>query len=90
MGAFIALFFALQSYGVAHASSYGDAPHEHDGVACSVTVMSDDQAVILPASPIIEPIASQTIIAVYPNFTSAPYTTPQGRAPPPRAPPNSI
>lgn len=90
MGAFVALFFALQSYSVAHASAYGDAPHDHDGVACSVTVMSDDQVFVAPALPVTALIISDTTETVYPNFTSVLYITPQGRAPPPRGPPSSI
>ncbi len=90
LGAFIALFFALQSFSVAHASSYGEAPHEHDGVACSVTVLVDDHVVITPVPLITHPIISETVETVYPDFTSALYLTPQGRAPPPRGPPSSI
>ena len=90
MGAFIALFFALQSYGAAHASAYGDAPHEHDGVACSVTVISDDHVVVAPTLPAATLIISDAPEAVYPDFTSALYIRPQGRAPPPRGPPTSI
>jgi len=26
------LFLMTQSFSVAHASTYGDAPHEHDGI----------------------------------------------------------
>jgi len=90
MGAFIALFFALQSYGAAHASSYGEAPHEHDGVACSVTVISDDHIAITPSLPAASLIISNAPDTAYPDFISAPYITPQGRAPPPRGPPSSI
>ena len=90
LGAFIALFFALQSYSIAHASSYGDAPHEHDGIACSVTVLADDHVVALPTVLIFETLIANTAETVYPDFTSAAYITPQSRAPPPRAPPASI
>ena len=90
MGAFIALFFALQSYSLSHASTYGDAPHEHDGIACSVTVLADDQMVIIPTAPIFDSIEAELSETVYPDFTSALYLKPQGRAPPPRGPPNAI
>lgn len=90
IGAFIALFFSLQSYSVSHASTYGEAPHEHDGIACAVTVLADDQAVILPTVPVFDVVISDTPETIFPTFTSEPYLTPQGRAPPPRGPPNSI
>ncbi len=89
-GAFVALFFVLQSFSLSHASTYGDAPHEHDGVACSVTVLADDQIVILPTAPIFETIDAELSETIYPDFTSALYIRPQSRAPPPRGPPSSI
>lgn len=89
IGAFIALFFALQSYSLAHASTYGDAPHEHDGVACSVTVIADEHVTIAPSLPAAPLIISDTPETAYPDFTSASFITPQGRAPPPRGPPSS-
>jgi hypothetical protein len=90
VSAFIALFFALQSYSISHASNYSDAPHEHDGIACSVTVLADDQMVIMPTAPILGSIEVELSETVYPDFTSALYIRPQGRAPPPRGPPASI
>jgi len=90
MGAFIALFFALQSYSVAHASSYGDAPHEHDGISCAVTVLADDHLVVLPTPPVFEIIIADKVETFYPDLVSAAYITPHGRAPPPRGPPSSI
>ena len=90
LGAFIALFFALQSFSLAHASSYGDVPHEHDGIACSVTVLADEHVAALPTIAVFDTIISGTSETVYPDFISVLYITPQGRAPPPRGPPNSI
>lgn len=90
IGAFIALFFALQSYSLSHAVSYGDAPHEHDGIACAVTVLADDQLAVLPVAPVFEAVKSEISETAYPDFTSAAYLKPQGRAPPPRGPPSSI
>ncbi|MDA8708062.1 hypothetical protein N9M10_01685 [Hellea sp.] len=90
VGAFIALFFAMQSYGAAHASAYGDSPHDHDGVACSVTVVSNDHIAIAPPPPVTPLITSDSVETVYPDFTSVTYLRPQGRAPPPRGPPTSI
>jgi len=90
IGTFIALFFALQSYSVSHASTYGDAPHEHDGIACAVTVLADDQAGIMPTPPVFYTLISDVTETIYPDFTSALYIRPQTRAPPPRGPPASI
>ncbi|MEP3891216.1 MAG: hypothetical protein ABJN69_12210 [Hellea sp.] len=90
VGAFISLFFALQSYSLSHASAYGDAPHEHDGIACSVTVISSDHTVIIPAAPITPTIVSDAPETFYVAFTSARYVSSQSRAPPPRGPPTSI
>lgn len=90
LGVFIALFFALQSYSLAHASSHSEAPHEHDGIACSVTVLADDNVALLPTVPVFETIFSDTSETVYPDFISVLYVRPQGRAPPPRGPPASI
>lgn len=90
MGAFIALFFALQSYSLSHATAHGGEPHEHDGIACAVTVIADDHAVIIPSPPIFDTIDIDLSKTVYPDFTSALYIRPQGRAPPPRGPPSDI
>jgi len=90
IGVFIALFISLQSYSLSHANTYGDAPHEHDGIACAVTVLADEELAILPAVPVFEAVTSDISETTYPDFTSALYLKPQGRAPPPRGPPSSI
>ena len=90
IGVFLTLFIGLQSYSIAHASEHGDEPHEHDGIACSVTVLADDHGVVLPTVPVFETVISDIAETAYPDFTSALYIRPQGRAPPPRGPPSSI
>ena len=90
IGVFLTLFIGLQSYSIAHASEHGDEPHEHDGVACAVTVISDNHVVVLPPVPVFETVIADASETVYPDFTTALYITPQGRAPPPRGPPKSI
>jgi len=90
LGAFIALFFAMQSFSLAHASSYGEEHHEHDGIACAVTIVAAEDIAILPSLPDTPAILSETFEADYPDFTSAAYVKPQSRAPPPRGPPASI
>ena len=90
VGVFIALFFALQSFSLAHATEHLDAPHEHDGIACAVTVLADDQTVLLPPPAIVQSLISNALETVYPDFISAAYVKPQSRAPPSRGPPASI
>lgn len=90
IGAFIALFFSMQSYGFSHASNYGDAPHKHDGIDCAVTVLADDQLVVMPTVKAAEVVIIITLVSDYPDFQSLGYLLPQGRAPPPRGPPNSL
>lgn len=83
-------FLAAQSFSLAHASVHGDNPHEHDGIACAVTVLAEDGIAVLPDLPVFEfwpvPIPAHYTA----DFTSALYVTPQGRAPPPRAPPAAL
>lgn len=90
IGAFISLFFALQSYSLAHATANANAPHEHDGVACAVTVISSEQTVIIPSAPDTPTTVSDTLETFFDAFISACYVTSQSRAPPPRGPPTSI
>ena len=90
VGALIALFFGLQSFSIAHATMHGDDHHEHEGVACAVTVIADNHVVVLPPVPVFETVIADASETVYPDFTTALYIAPQGRAPPPRGPPNSI
>lgn len=90
IGAFAALFIFLQSYSVAHAASYGDAPHDHDGIACAVTVLGDDESVILPVPPVFDTLTVEATETIYPEFSSTVYIRPQTRAPPPRGPPPAI
>lgn len=89
VGAFIALFFALQSFSLAHAVTHGDAPHDHEGIACAVTVLSDNHVVIAPPPLVKQTALTEQVETDYPDFTSVLYLSPQGRAPPPRAPPVS-
>jgi len=89
-------FFAIlllwsQGASIAHASNFGDLPHEHDGVACDVTLLGDEQDISLPP-----PETSDEPLAEFVERTSdTPYQsqvrlTPPARGPPPRAPPLSL
>jgi hypothetical protein len=83
-------FLAAQFFSLAHASIHGDDPHEHDGIACAVTVLAEDGMAVLPDVPVSEfwqvPMPEHYTAA----YKSAIYVTPQGRAPPPRAPPVTL
>lgn len=84
------LFASLQVVTTAHAASYGDSPHEHDGVACVITVVTADDHIVLPAlqhAPAVIVVSNTPAAA---PFISARYLAPQGRAPPPRGPPTFI
>ena len=48
VGTFIVLFIALQSFSLSHATSFGEAPHDHDGIACELTVITSDEDLTLP------------------------------------------
>lgn len=86
---FAALFLIVQSFSFAHANSYGDAPHDHDGVECSLAVLAADQDVILPAPLAIEPLPRRETETPPTPRTEIFYKIPQGRTPPPRGPPTA-
>ncbi len=75
---------------MAHAASYGDGPHEHDGIACAVTVLAEEDMALLPVLPVSEFSQAPKPAHYDAVFSSALYITPQGRAPPPRAPPFTL
>jgi len=82
-----ALFFTVQGFSQAHAASYGNADHTHEGVACEVMLMTAEQEVLTPPAQ----IPSPTIWPTDANYVDAP-TKPakrsfDSRAPPPRGPP---
>ena len=83
----IALFFAMQSFSLAHSAEHGGHEHEHDGVACEIMVLPIEQAILTPphdiAAPSPRPIRETAFFkdgwVYFPHF--------DGRAPPPRGPP---
>lgn len=87
-----ALFFAVQSASIAHAASYGDAPHEHDSQICIIGVTADkDDVVVIPDLPQEPNVLITTTVA---DYTARPYMAPNAqnavRAPPPRGPPFTL
>lgn len=87
IGLFAVLFLLCQSIGIAHSAEFGDAPHEHDGIACEIQTVTFEQDVVLPVLTITHELVSYTASTEYDFIISAVFQTPQTRAPPPRAPP---
>lgn len=82
-----ALTVFTQTVSLAHAASNGDAPHEHNGIACDLGGLVTPDVVIEPPvnvpilldfKPVKAAISTRQVIA---------WTWPPGRAPPPRSPP---
>lgn len=87
-----ALFFTVQSASIAHAASYGEAQHEHDGQVCVIGIVSgQDDVVVIPDVPQ-EP--NVFISATASDYSARPYMAPIAqhavRAPPPRGPPFTL
>jgi len=87
IGAFIALFFALQSYSLSHASSFGDAPHEHDGIACDITLIAPDEDLNLPTESPEYIFELFGLPEQYSFHVPGTFDTFLTRGPPPRGPP---
>lgn len=87
--ALAAMFMCVQATGLSHAASYGDHPHEHGDIACSLDAVAEDEDVFLPAPPAPDDIGVPSDAA--PARITAPNHSfwPPGRAPPPRSPPTS-
>ncbi len=90
IGLFIGLFLCFQIASTAHAARYEDAPHEHDGVGCLLGAVAAEDQAVEPESDV--SIYEVTVVCAHyeTDFTSAKFTIPQGRAPPPRSPPLTI
>lgn len=83
----IGLFLAFQISASAHTTTFGDAPHEHDGISCVITTLAEIDQDILPVEPEVLAEPSPIVLVWHETFTSTSATTSQTRAPPPRAPP---
>lgn len=84
---FAALFLFAQGMASAHVVEFG-TNHDHDGVACSVSVLGEDIAVApVPLETQTNPVAEAPLVAVSPTKTVAFDSNHPARAPPPRAPP---
>jgi len=84
---FAALFLFAQGMAQAHIIEFG-GDHEHDGVACSVSVMGEDPVVIpVPLELTTPPVVETPTVQLSPTKAIAFQTVHPCRAPPPRAPP---
>ena len=83
---FAALFLLAQGIATAHAG--GPGPHDHDGVACAVMLVAEDQAVapepVLVETPV--PAEPAPLSHALPGAQSC-VDAADARAPPPRGPP---
>jgi len=85
---FAALFLFAQGMASAHIAEFGTT-HDHDGVACSVSVLGEDQAVIpAPIETPTVPVIETPVLKLNPTKVATFTTTHPARAPPPRAPPH--
>lgn len=80
-------FLAVQSFSAAHAATYGDSPHQHEGVLCAVNIASHDCVAPQPAVVQTDYVAFPVKTTFVETVRPAPLLAPQLRAPPPRAPP---
>lgn len=85
---FAALFLFAQGMAQAHIVEFGTI-HDHDGVACSVSVLGEDQALVpAPIETITPPVIETPTITLHPTKSVTFAATHPARAPPPRAPPH--
>lgn len=85
---FAALFLFTQGMAQAHIVEFGTS-HDHDGVACSVSVLGEDQAIVpAPLELNTVPVSETPVITLSPTKAVTFTTAHPCRAPPPRAPPH--
>lgn len=85
---FAALLLFAQGMAQAHVVEFG-SDHEHDGVACSVSVLGEDQAVApVPLETETPPVDESPVVALTPTKSVTFQNAHPCRAPPPRAPPH--
>ena len=81
------LYFAMQGFTQAHAASHGDHDHSHDGIACEITLITAEEVVITPPTPVpARGILTRRLNSPVPILRSAPHSF-DSRAPPLRGPP---
>jgi hypothetical protein len=84
----IGLFLAFQISASAHGATYGDSPHEHDGISCVITALAEHDQGVLPVKPEIVATRISVDFVWDEPFVSILFPTNQTRAPPPRGPPS--
>jgi len=89
-----ALLFALtlllgQGVASAHIASYGDTPHDHDGVACTVALLAEDADIAVPPPPAPDITRAVSYTSDWQDaFAQRALPARTARGPPPRAPPH--
>jgi len=86
----VGLFLCVQGISSAHATSVDGQSHEHDCILCTVSANQGDVQVVLPTPPAIYFSIDLQPFSPIATFTSALYSRPLARAPPPRGPPTLI
>lgn len=85
---FAVLFLFAQGSAQAHAVEFG-TNHDHDGVACSVSVLGEDQTIVPAPLELATVAVSETpVVTLSPTKAVTFKAAYPCRAPPPRAPPH--
>lgn len=85
---FAALFLFAQGMAQAHIVEFG-TNHDHDGVACSISVLGEDLAIVpAPLETVTIPVNETPVVMLSPTKAITFTTAHPCRAPPPRAPPH--
>jgi hypothetical protein len=85
--AIIVMVAWAQAISLSHATTYGEAPHEHEGVACDVGILASEEAAILPATCPAPLVPSLGEAQPQPTASTPVWIWPPERGPPPRSPP---
>lgn len=81
------LFFTMQGFAQAHATSQGDLDHDHEGIACDVVLIAAEHVVLTPPALESEPQTLPTLTKTKPPVIRPRPRSFKSRAPPLRGPP---
>lgn len=77
----------MQSTTLAHATTYTDQPHEHEGISCVIVTVATQAELVLPSGSTVSTVIKTVESTEFTPPKSYQLSLPQGRAPPPRGPP---
>ena len=81
------VFLFVQGVSQAHAASYGEDDHTHDGVVCEFVLVAAEEIIVIPPVRVPLPFKSEVQINWTIPVTADRPRSFDSRAPPPRAPP---